>query len=220
MSADIEKYFEQMTAKLYSAALSDILDEIGCRNQVISPGLGIRPLKNEWVLVGRAKTLFNEPSDKTEDPYELAIAGLDQMEKGQILVAGGPVIDLGIMGELSAHRMLKRGGRGAIVNGFSRDISHLLRLDFPIFCKGGTPIDTTGRSRVTAVDVPIPFGDKEIEPGEIIFADLDGIIKIPREIEEEVILKALTRVDEENRVRSDIKNGSSFREVWERYHIL
>ena len=220
MSADIEKYFKQMTAELYSAALSDILDEIGCRNQVISPGLGIRPLKNEWVLVGRAKTLFNEPSDKTEDPYELAIAGLDQMEKGQILVAGGPVIDLGIMGELSAHRILQRGGRGAIVNGFSRDINHLLRLDFPIFCKGGTPIDTTGRSRVTAVDVPITFGDKEIEPGEIIFADLDGIIKIPREIEEEVILKALTRVDEENRVRRDIKNGSSFREVWERYHIL
>ena len=207
MSEDMEKYFEQMTAKLYSAALSDILDEMGCRSQVISPGLGIRPLKNEWVLVGRAKTLFNEPSDKTEDPYELAIAG-------------APGNELGIMGELSAHRILKRGGRGAIVNGFSRDISHLLRLDFPIFCKGGTPIDTTGRSRVTAVDVPIPFGDKEIEPGEIIFADLDGIIKIPREIEEEVILKALTRVDEENRVRIDIKNGSSFREVWDRYHIL
>jgi len=220
MAVDWLNLFEEMSARLYSAALSDVLDEMGLRDQVVSPLLGIRPLRSDWVVAGRAKTLYNEFNTETEDPYELAIAGLDQIEPGQVLIAGGSVEDLGIMGELSAHRIIQRGGRGAIVNGYSRDTRQLLDLGFPVFCKGGSPIDTTGRSRVTAVDVPILFGDREVNPGQIVFADADGIVLIPQEAEEQVITVALRRVEEETEVRNDLRKGSSFREVWERYHIL
>ncbi len=220
MSVDWLKLFEEMTARLYSAALSDVLDEMGYRDQVVSPSLGIRPLKSEWVAAGRAKTLYNEYSTNGDDPYELAIVGLDQIEPGQVLVAGGSVEDLGIMGELSAHRIIQRGGRGAIVHGYSRDTRQLRNLEFPVFCKGGSPIDTTGRSRVTAVDVPVRLGIREVSPGQIVFADADGLVLIPPEVEEEVVAGALRRVGEESQVRSDLRQGSTFREVWERYHIL
>ena len=220
MNLDWLELFEKMSAKLYSAALSDVLDEMGFRDQVVSPLLGIRPLKTDWVVAGRAKTLYNEFNTNAEDPYELAIAGLDQMEPGQVLIAGGSVEDLGIMGELSAHRIIQRGGRGAIVHGYSRDTRHLLDLGFPVFCKGGSPIDTTGRSRVTAVDVPVRFGSREVNPGQIVFADADGIVLIPQDAEAEVINTALRRIEEETEVRNDLRKGSSFREVWERYHIL
>ena len=73
---------------------------------------------------------------------------------------------------------------------------------------------------MTAVDVPVRFGNRELQPGQIVFADADGIVLIPREAEEEVIAAALRRVDEETAVRNDLRKGSSFREVWERYHIL
>jgi 4-hydroxy-4-methyl-2-oxoglutarate aldolase len=220
MAVDWFKLFDEMSTRLYSAALSDVLDEMGFRDQVISPLLGIKPLRSDWVTTGRAKTLYNEFNTKAEDPYELAIAGLDQVEPGQVLIAGGSVEDLGIMGELSAHRIIHRGGRGAIVHGYSRDTRQLLDLGFPVFCKGGSPIDTTGRSRVTAVDVPVRFGNREVSPGQIVFADADGIVLIPQEAEEEVITAALRRVEEETEVRNDLRKGSSFREVWERYHIL
>lgn len=220
MAVDWLKLFDEMCARLYSAALSDVLDEMGFRDQVVSPLLGIKPLRSEWVVAGRAKTLYNEFSTKAEDPYELAIVGLDQIESGQVLIAGGSVEDLGIMGELSAHRIIQRGGRGAIVHGYSRDTRQLLELEFPVFCRGGSPIDTTGRSRVTAVDVPVRFGDREVRSGQIVFADADGIVLIPPEAEEAVVTGALRRVDEEAQVRNDLRKGSSFREVWDRYHIL
>ena len=89
-----------------------------------------------------------------------------------------------------------------------------------MFCRGGSPIDTTGRSRVTAVDVPVRFGNREIQPGQIVFADTDGIVLVPMEAEQEILAAALRRVEEEGRVRSDLRKGSSFREVWDRYHIL
>jgi 4-hydroxy-4-methyl-2-oxoglutarate aldolase len=75
MSVDWLTLFDEMKAKLYSAALSDVLDEMGYRDQVVSPSLGIKPLKAEWVAAGRAKTLYNEYSTNAEDPYELSYTG-------------------------------------------------------------------------------------------------------------------------------------------------
>lgn len=212
--------FDRMVRELYSAALSDVLDEMGYRDRVVSPSLGIVPLDGAWVTAGRAKTLFNEYSTVEEDPYGLAIKGLDELQANQVLVAGGSVGEIGIMGELSAHRIIQRGGRGVIVNGYTRDSRHLARLGFPVFCRGASPIDSTGRSRVTAIDVPIPFGSISIHPGQIVFADADGVVAIPQEREEEIIDTALERVGEENVVRSELREGATFREVWERYHIL
>lgn len=212
--------FETMVSVLYTAALSDVLDEMGYREQVVSPRLGIRPLTPDWVIVGRARTFYNEPNEDPEDPYTLAIQGLDSIEPWEILVAGGPVEDVGIMGELSAHRILQRGGKGALVNGYSRDTRHLRKMNFPVFCREGTPIDTTGRSRVTALDVPMAFGERTIRPGDIVFADADGVVIVPREAEEEVARRALRRVKEEQTVREELRSGTTIREAWDRYHIL
>jgi len=93
-------------------------------------------------------------------------------------------------------------------------------MSFPIFCRGGSPVDTTGRSRVTALDVNIPFGERTIRAGDIVFADADGIVIVPREAEEEVVRKALKRVEEEQAVRGELRRGTSIKEVWDRYHIL
>lgn len=212
--------FADMVSVLYSAALSDVLDEMGYREQVVSPALGIRPLVADWVIAGRARTFYNEPNTNADDPYAMAIQGLDSIEPWQILVAGGPVEDVGIMGELSAHRILQRGGKGALVNGHSRDTRHLRQMGFPVFCRGGTPIDTTGRTRVTALDVPLAFGQRTIRPGDIVFADADGVVIVPRAVEEEAVRRALERVKEETTVREELRRGSTSREVWERYHIL
>jgi 4-hydroxy-4-methyl-2-oxoglutarate aldolase len=73
---------------------------------------------------------------------------------------------------------------------------------------------------VTAVDVPVVLGTREVRPGQVVFADADGIVLIPPEVEAEVVTGALRRVEEESQVRNDLRKGSSFREVWERYHIL
>lgn len=214
------EYFNKMSEMLYSGIISDILDEMGIRNQVISPGTGIKPLNRDWVMVGRAKTLYNEPDINMDDPYDLAIVTMDKLENNQITVSGGETNYESIMGELSGHRMRLRGCRGCLINGYTRDAKQLIKMNFPVFCKGTTPIDTTGRVRVVDLDVPIPFGNKTISPGEIVFADFDGIIVIPKECEEEVIVKSLKRFEEESQVRQELREGKSMKDVWDKYHIM
>ncbi len=213
--------FQKMSDVLYAGAVSDILDEMGFRDQVVDPSLGIAPLHPGMVAVGRAWTLLNDFDDRTENPYELAIKAMDGMQPGQLLIATGRVpLVPGIFGELSATRVRKVGGTGALVNGFSRDGRKILSMDFPLFCRGISPVDTTGRVRVVDYGCPVEIGGRRIEAGQIVFADMDGIVVIPREAEDEVIAKALERAEVETAVREELRQGRTMDEVWEKYHVL
>lgn len=216
-----KEIFKRISDNLYADAISDILDEMGFRDQVISPSLGIRPLHAGQVIVGRALTLLNDIDSQMENPYELAIEAMDRMQPGQILVASGKVpLETGIFGELSATRVKEVGGTGAIINGYSRDGRKILEMDFPLFCKGISPIDTTGRVRVIDHNCPIKMGEHTIKPGQIIFADYDGIVLIPEEAEQETIAKSLERAAIESEVRRELRRGATMDEVWNKYHVL
>lgn len=212
--------FKKISATLYAGAISDIMDEMGYRHQAIDPTLGIRALHPSMVAIGRALTFQNGLSTRMDEPYEKAIEGLDSMKPGQITIAGGYAPNEGIMGELSATAISKRGGVGAIVNGFTRDGRKLLEMKFPVFAKGISPIDTTGRIRVVDYNVPLALGHIIIKPGQIVFADYDGILVIPVEAEDEIIHKALERAEVETKVREALAAGESMDTVWKRYHVL
>ncbi|MEN6625555.1 MAG: RraA family protein [Candidatus Sumerlaeia bacterium] len=212
--------FKKISATLYAGAISDIMDEMGFRHQAIDPTLGIRALHPSMVAIGRALTFQNGLSTRMDEPYEKAIEGLDSMQPGQLTIAGGYAPVEGIMGELSATAIRKRGGVGAVVNGFTRDGRKLLDMKFPVFAKGISPIDTTGRIRVVDYNVPLQFGHIAIKPGQIVFADYDGILVIPTEAEDEIIAKALERAEVETKVREALAAGESMDTVWKRYHVL
>ncbi len=213
--------FDDMAEHLYAAALADILDELGYRNQVVSPELMLLPLHPGMVAVGRALTMLNDTDTNTEDPYALAIEALDNMKPGEVVVGScrKPMLP-GNFGELSATRVINAGGRGAIINGYTRDGRKLLEMNFPMFCRGMSPIDTKGRSRIVDCNCEIQLGDHTVKPGQIIFADYDGIVVIPHEVEDEVVSKALQKVKVENLVREELKQGVSMDEVWNKYHVL
>jgi len=213
--------FAKMAENLYAEAISDILDEMGFRDQVVDPGLGLVPFDPEMVTVGRAWTLVNDRDDKMEDPYALAIEAMDAMKPGQLLVATGrQPLEVGIFGELSATRVRKLGGTGALVNGFTRDGRKIMAMKFPIFCRGNSPIDTTGRVRVVDYGVPVEIGGRTIQPGQIVFADMNGIVLVPTEVEDEVIAKALERAEVESAIRKELSEGATMDEVWNKYHVL
>lgn len=208
-------------AKLYAGALSDILDELGYRKQVVDPTCGIRPIKPGAVVIGRARTLLNDLNSRMDEPYEIAIEAMDQFHPGDVLVASSRVPNpAGIFGELSATSLRARGCVGAIVDGFTRDGRKLLSMNFPVFARGVSPIDTTGRVRVIDYDVPVKLGKLTVKSGQIIFADLDGILVIPREIEDEVLEEALERTKIETKVRSELRAGARLERVWKKYNVL
>ena len=114
--------FNYMEQHFYSAALSDIMDEMGIEHQAIDPAIGIKALSKDFVTAGRSFTFLNAPDTRKEDPYELAIAGVDQLRENSLaVVTAVESINTGIMGELTATAMRARKSRGVVVDGYTRD---------------------------------------------------------------------------------------------------
>ena len=90
----------------------------------------------------------------------------------------------------------------------------------PVYYTGIRPLDSQGRGRVMAYDVPVRCGDVLVRPGEIVFADFDGIVVIPHEVEADVLGLAQERVAKESATRDDLLRGDSLREVYTRYGVL
>lgn len=215
---DLFKYLEEHS---YAAAFSDIMDEMGFRKQVVSPDAGIKPLKHHYVAMGRAVTLLNSPDKNENDPYDLVIRCIDAMSSGTILVTTGTEhLETGIMGELTATALRVNGCRGAVVHGYTRDARKLIEMDYPTFAWGSSPIDTTGRARVVETNIPITIGGVTVAPGEMVYADMDGIVAIPEAIEKEVVKRVLERIGTENTVRKELAQGKKMAEVWSKYKVL
>ncbi|OHB81951.1 MAG: hypothetical protein A2V98_22685, partial [Planctomycetes bacterium RBG_16_64_12] len=163
----------------------------------------------------------NAPDSNEEEPYDLVIKCIDSLAPGSILVTTGKVpLVTGIMGELTATALRVKQCRGAIVNGYTRDARKIIKMGYPTFAWGASPIDTTGRVRVVDYNIPITIGGVQITPGDLVFADLDGIMVIPRGIEEEVLGKVLDRVNTENVVRKELAEGRTMADVWSRHGVL
>lgn len=213
--------FEYLQMHAYAAAFSDILDEMGNRGRVVSPDAHIRPLHESFVAIGRAVTLLNALDVNDEDPYDMVIKCIDSLQPDSMLVTTGAVhLTTGIMGELTATALRVKGCRGAVVNGYTRDARKIIQMGYPTFAWGASPIDTTGRVRVIEWNIPITVGGVVVTPGDIVFADLDGIVVVPRHMEKELIERVLERVSTENVVRKELAEGKRMSEVWSRYHVL
>ncbi|MHB8581378.1 MAG: RraA family protein [Ignavibacteriaceae bacterium] len=213
--------FSYLEKNAYAAVFSDILDEMGQHFQVVSPHSKIHPLKDNFVVIGRAVTLLNESNNNEEEPYDSVIKCIDSLNPDSILVTtGSDTFSVGIMGELTATALRARKSRGAIVNGYTRDARKLIKMEFPTFAWGASPIDTTGRVRVVDYNIPIIIGGVKISPDDLVFADLDGIVVIPKDLEKEVIEEVIKRINTENIVRKELAEGKSMAEVWGQHHVL
>lgn len=214
--------FEAIKAKLFTSVLSDTLDAAGYRQQAMGPR--IRPLDEEGILVGRVRTGYYMEVfhvDPGENPYLLEIKLIDDLKSGEIAVLGcGHSGRIAPWGELLTTAAMARGAAGCVTDGLVRDIRAIRKLGFPVFHGGIGPLDSKGRGKIMAIDVPIECGGVLVAPGDLLFGDADGIVVIPRQIEDEVIAAALEKVEGENLTRDALRRGETLAEVFARYGIL
>jgi 4-hydroxy-4-methyl-2-oxoglutarate aldolase len=210
----------ELEQKLYSAVISDILDDLGYRHQTLSREL--RPLDRNLKLCGRAFTvLASEVYDIPQEPYKLQMEAVDSMKPGEIFVVHtGAKYNTAFWGELLSTACHARGGRGAVVDGLNRDSAQIVDMQFPIFSLGQQPTDSKGRLDVIQYQVAVEVGGVIIHPGELIFGDIDGIVVVPQAVEAEVIAKAIEKVKGENTVRTALQNGMSCTEAFKTFGIL
>ena len=214
--------FDMMAAKLYVAVISDILDAMGYRNQVLQPGVVPAQPDPSQVLVGRAATLLVGPQyEVVEQPYTNQIAAIDALEPGDVVVSGvGGMTNIAVWGELFSNAAKARGARGFLTDGCHRDTRMVLDLGFPVFSRGPRPVDISGRGTVISIGRPVELAGVVVYPGDVVFAEVDGVVVIPHNLAEETVSRAFEKVAKEDGAREDLRAGRLLSEVWSKYRVL
>ncbi|REK09105.1 MAG: RraA family protein [Planctomycetota bacterium] len=219
MTASDPLDFTALRATLYTAVVADVLDALGLRSQAVD--LPLVPISGEGLLLGRAKTTQWEDVDEDPRPYELELQAVDNCQHDDVLIAAaGGSMRSGIWGELLSTAARHRGCAGVVVDGAVRDVARMRHLGFHVIARGTSPLDSLHRQRVTAVDVPIELGGVRIEPGDLVLADLDGVVVVPQAVEAAAIAGAIEKTTAENKVRDEIRAGAKAGEVFQKYGVL
>ncbi|MFM7843759.1 MAG: RraA family protein [Planctomycetota bacterium] len=210
----------QMRESLYSAVIADALDSIGYRHQ--SPRVSLRPLTVDGLLVGRCKTtLWADMYHEDPRPYELELQAVDACQPDDVIIAAaGGSIHSALWGELLSTASRNTGCVGAIVDGAARDIAKMKAMNFPVFARATSVYDSLHRQRVIDVDVPVEIAGVRFCPGDLVLADSDGIVVVPREVETEVLSRAWNKVHAENVVRDAIRDGMKATDAFRKYGVL
>ena len=212
--------FKSMKKDLYSGVISDIVDDYGYRDQCMDAC--IRPIIPGMKVAGKAMTIRSiEVFAIPKEPYKLELEALDQTEEGEVLVVHSNYSTrTGFWGELLSTLAVKKGAMGAVMDTYTRDAERIIEIGFPVFTTGFKPVDSKGRSEVIEYRCPIQCGGVNVNSGDIIFGDIDGIVVVPSDIALDVINKAYEKVAGENKVRKAILEGMGATEVYEKYGIL
>jgi 4-hydroxy-4-methyl-2-oxoglutarate aldolase len=214
---------EEITARLYSAVLSDVLDSLGLTAQALRPF--VRPLDESLVLFGRARTGLYMPRYHVEpghNPYAVEIALVDDLGPGEVAVfaCGGPTDRIAPWGELLTTASMARGAAGCVTDGLVRDVRRIRELRFAVFHGGIGPLDSKGRAEMMAMDVPVECAGVRVEPGDYLFGDVDGVVVIPRLAAAETIRLGLEKVAAEDRTREMLATGKRLKEVFDKLGVL
>lgn len=222
MPASDADRLQWIAEELHVPAVCDALDALGYRGQAMHQRL--RPLDpKNCVIVGRARTLRWMETDYVveEDPYGLEIEAMDSLGPGDVIVHSTDYAGTNApWGELMSTVARSRGAVGCICDSQIRDCLTIMSLGFPVFHRGIRPLDSMGRGRVMAYDVPVRCGEVLVRPGDLIFTDFDGVVVVPPEAEEEALRQAADKVSKENASRAELAQGKRLREVYERYGVL
>jgi regulator of RNase E activity RraA len=96
----------------------------------------------------------------------------------------------------------------------------VLDLGFPVFSRGPRPVDISGRGTVISIGRPVEVSGVIVHPGDLVFAEVDGVVIIPQDVAEETMSRAFDKVAKEDGAREDLRRGHLLSEVWSRYRVL
>ena len=220
MPTPIEITLTMMRQSLTSAVVCDALDAEGYSRQ--SPRVPIMALTVNTALVGRCKTtLWAEMAHPDPKPYELELRAVDSCQPDDVLIAAANgSLRSGVWGELLSTAARNAGCVGVIVDGAVRDVRQMRAMGFPCFARGTMPYDSKDRQRVIDLDVPVEIDGVRFNPGDLVIADEDGVVVVPRAVEANVVRRAWEKVHAENRVRDAIRGGMKATKAFETFGVL
>jgi regulator of RNase E activity RraA len=222
-----ETLMSNLRNDLFTAVVGDILDRMGYRRQFLPPE--IKPLRPGTKLVGRAMPVlvadvYDEVSETSRGPFNkqfgIMLEALDDMKPGEVYIATGASQNYALWGEIMSTRATQLKVAGTIVDGYLRDAGGIGGMGFPAFCRGVYAQDISCRGKVIDFRTPIEIGNVRIAPGDLIFADGEGVLVIPAKVEKEVVDAAMEKARTESRVVVAIREGMSAREAFDKFGVM
>lgn len=214
-----EARFDFIKRNLYTPVIGDVLDSMGFTHQFLPQAIG--PIEPTMFLAGRAMpVLITDAFGKQSKPFGRLTEALDSLETGEIYLARSGRLDCAAWGELLTVTARMRGAVGAVIDGYHRDTPQILTQDWPVFSRGCYAQDAQARALVADFRVPIEIEGVLVSPGDLVVGDRDGVLVVPRTIENEVLEMAAGKAASENLVRTAIENGMSSTAAFEKYGVL
>jgi regulator of RNase E activity RraA len=223
-----EELFNLARQELFTCVVGDVLDKLERYHQFLPPQ--IQPLRSDMVVIGRAmpvlsvdvfvEKLAGTANPLMAKPFGLMLEALDDLKPGEVYLNTGSSPRNALWGELMSTRAMKLGAAGAVLDGYTRDTTGILQLNFPAFSWGRYGQDSAPRYKVVDFRLPVEIGQVRVQPGDIIFGDIDGVVLVPREWEDEVFRRALEKARGEKKVRTAIEDGMSACEAFAKYGIM
>jgi len=178
-------------------------------------------MRETMKVVGRAMpVLMIDVHGPQKKPFGLLTEALDDLREGEVYLAGGGGMRCAYWGELLTATSRVRGAVGAVVDGYHRDTPQVLAQNWPVFSRGRFAQDSAVRTQVANFRCPIEIDGTWIEPGDLVFGDMDGVVIVPRALEAEVITQALKKARGEKVVRRAIEEGMSATAAFKKFGIL
>lgn len=209
------KLFTNLAHQLTSSLLSDVLDDLKIENKVIT---GLTTNLNQTKLFGRAKTLklCKATPEDTTTIYD-ALDSYSTIVPGDIIIVDTELPYSAYFGELNANLAMRRGAIGAIIDGYTRDSEEVKKLNFPVYAYGYCCKDIKTKGTLESINKTVNIQEVSISYEDLVFADSDGIIVIPKKLEEIVLTKCFEVIQNEHNILSAIAEGISIEKLRQEY---
>ncbi|MDR2981577.1 MAG: RraA family protein [Puniceicoccales bacterium] len=206
---------KDLLSKLSTTNVSDALDHYHLKGAVH----GILPTWNGCKKIfGETVTVRLIAAGTKPPQFHLGQQAIFEAKEGDIIVvdnAGRP--DISCWGGVLATGAKIKGVSGVIIDGYCRDIDDYVSLDYSVYARGSVVQSARGRAIEDATNIPIQFGQVQVNPGDVVIADRSGIVFIPNENLDNVLAKAEELYQKEEAMCADLMSGMSNMDVDAKY---
>lgn len=212
---EFDKRIRERFEKLSSTNLSDAMDALGFRGYTF----GIRPMQEKWrKVVGQAVTMRMVSAGQDTPKTHLGMNAIAAAKPGDVIVIdNGGRTDSSCWGGILANSAKSKGVTATLIDGCVRDLDDCIDIDYPVYARGTVVCTARGRVVEESTNQPVNFAGVQVRPGDIILGDSSGVVVVPQERMEEVLIKAEELWQKEEDMVAQIRGGDDILSVDARF---
>jgi 4-hydroxy-4-methyl-2-oxoglutarate aldolase len=205
---------------LYSSLVSDCVEAAGLGPRAMALGLAPFHPDELRVVVGPAFTAQIRRTDERVEIHKLLELIEATPDGSVIVVAADEEVPGALWGGLLSAGVQQKGAVGAVIDGAVRDLHQIHPLDFAVFATGRSPLDIRGRAEMVSIGQPVVCRGVAVAPGDLVFADANGVVVVPAAHVLEVLELAEARVKKEILTEQELQAGHSAKDVYARHEAI